>query len=120
MREPASYDKDAHTIVINSLEDDSDIEQDEARFMFNMPGSVNSSFSTTGIPTSLIQHHALKNQEQGDNSQLVLYKGKPEEVIVKTLLHSSPQESEPQASRKMAKVPWEHVESRDESEMELD
>lgn len=85
MRDPSSYHRDRHTIVVNSLDDDdSDVElsEESPRFLFNLPvGSIDTTFAgVKGIPDSLLQ----KFQDPLEG-QLVLYKGPAEDVINRTL-----------------------------------
>lgn len=76
---PSTYDKDAHTIVVNSLDDDDDDESEQVRFVLNLPGPIDKTFSK----------HFAPNVEMGrshpSNSQLVLYEGRPEEIVARNL-----------------------------------
>lgn len=82
MREPASYEKDAHTIHVNSLDDESDFElhDDEPRFLFNLPGPIDTTFAgAKGIPDSILKTY------NAQDSQLILYRGPPEEIVGRAL-----------------------------------
>lgn len=101
MRDPSSYDRDPHTIVVNSLEDDSDIEasEDEPRFLFNLPaGSIDTTFSgVKGLSSEMLQR--LQDPRDG---QLVLYKGPAEEVIGRTLTAAKQSETSQSVSHEAA------------------
>lgn len=82
MRDPSSWSP-THTIFINSLDDESDAEayaDEEARFMFTLPGSIDTTFAgSKGIPKGLLPKPTRSDQ------QLVLYRGPAEEIITKAL-----------------------------------
>lgn len=83
MREPSSYDRDAHTVVVNSLEDESDVEIEEPKFIINFPGPIDKTYAGKGIPGLDLEQFV--NRANAANSQLVLYQGKPEEIIGRSL-----------------------------------
>ncbi|CCG83787.1 protein of unknown function [Taphrina deformans PYCC 5710] len=92
MEDRASYSKDAHTVVVNSLDDDSDTEshEEEAQFMFKLPGTIDKTFAgSKAIPKSIYE----KQQLQGREGQLVLYTGTPVEVIERSLLDHAKREA---------------------------
>lgn len=117
MRDPASYAKDAHTIYVNSLDDESDFESfdDEPRFVFNLPGSIDTTFAgSRGIPDSLLK------TRRAEENQLILYKGPPEEIVERAW--EGHREGKPQADaiEKSSERKETSVVYRSEDVMEVD
>ncbi|ORY80403.1 hypothetical protein BCR37DRAFT_393763 [Protomyces lactucae-debilis] len=89
MRDPASFDKDKHTVVIQSLEEElRDITQEEQEqepaYIFNLPEGIDKMFAgRKAMPSDA----GYKISEMGppEASQLVLYNGRPDEVISRSL-----------------------------------
>lgn len=91
MKDPSSYSRDAHTVVVNSLDSDSDTdaqeEEEDAKFLFNLPGPIDTTFSgTKGIPENLLAAHTA-------NKQVVLYQGTPEQVVGRSMTDNRKNES---------------------------
>ena len=85
-----SYNKDAYTIVVNSLEDDSDIEPEEAKFVLDLPGSIDKTFAKR-LAQDMNVNFAIPNPADG---QLVLYEGRPDEIVARNLDRAREQDQE--------------------------
>lgn len=81
MRDRSSYAKDAHTIVVESLEDDSEVEEEEPLYVFNLPDNIDTTFAgKKSIPAAILEKY-----REPENQQVVLYKGTAAEVVSRSL-----------------------------------
>jgi hypothetical protein len=103
MRDPAQYDRNAHTVVVQSLDEAireiaQEEQEQEPRYIFNLPEHIDTMFAgRRGLVPGVAFPAGGAASPEG--SQLVLYSGRPEEVISRALQGTKSACTEHSASR---------------------